>query len=102
MTGVHAQVKAQIEKFNALSTRLPLMSISGGFYSRKGSLYGVILSKERQPYGHYMQLNDRRVGPCEVLRKIRDNAYQVKLPPHLSISDVFNVQHLVPYVSSDS
>ena len=57
--------------------------------------------QERQPHGHSMKLNDRKVGPCDILCKINDNDYQVKLSPHLSISNVFNVQHIVPYVSYD-
>jgi hypothetical protein len=61
----------------------------------------VILSKERQPAGSYMKLNDRKVGPCKVLRKINDNLYQVQLPPHFNISNVFNVKHLLPYYAAE-
>lgn len=47
-----------------------------------------------------MKLNDRKIGPCKVLGKINENAYQVELPPHCNISNVFNVKHLRPYYAA--
>ena len=38
-------------------------------------LVWVILSKEKQSQGHYIKLNDWKVTPCEVLRKINNNAH---------------------------
>ena len=32
-----------------------------------------------------------------IIKKINDNAYQLKLPSHLRIFDLFNVKHLIPY-----
>ncbi|KAE8716482.1 hypothetical protein F3Y22_tig00110114pilonHSYRG00103 [Hibiscus syriacus] len=43
---------------------------------------------------HRRQLKDRKIGPCEVVQKINDNAYRLRLPSHLKTSDVFNVKHL--------
>ena len=56
----------------------------------------MILTKERCPHGSYYKLGARKVGPCKVLTKINDSAYTVQLPPHLNISNAFNVKHLKP------
>ena len=37
------------------------------------------------------------MDPFEIIKKINDNAYQLKLPSHLRISDVLNVKHLISY-----
>ncbi|KAI8003306.1 Transposon Ty3-G Gag-Pol polyprotein [Camellia lanceoleosa] len=96
MKSIHSQVRTQIEKSNAK------YKVVGDVDRRRvvfevGDLVWVVLSKKRYPHGAYTKLGHKKVGPCEVLRKINDNAYQVKLLPHLGISDAFNVQHLIPY-----
>ena len=101
MKNVHAQVKSQIEKSNA-KYKAAVDAHKREVLFKEGDLVWVLLSKERHPHGAYMKLNDRKVGPCEVLRKINDNAYQVQLPSHLNISNTFNVQHLIPYFSEDT
>lgn len=62
-----------------------------------GDYVWSVLTKDRFPAGQYSKLSQRKIGPCQVLRKINDNAYQLKLPSHLRTSDVFNVKYLVPY-----
>jgi hypothetical protein len=62
-----------------------------------GDYVWVVVTKDRFPAGEYNKLSKRKIGPCKVLRKINDNAYQLQLPSHLRTSDVFNVQHLRPY-----
>ena len=42
------------------------------------------------------------MGPFKIIKKANDNAYQLKLPSHLRISDVFNVKHLISYVGDSS
>ena len=52
--------------------------------------------------GEYNKLKERKIGPCEVLQKINDNAYRLRLSSHLKTSDVFNVKHLSPcFMESD-
>jgi len=63
----------------------------------EGHYVWAVLTKDRFPAGQYNKLSHRKIGPCKVLRKINDNAYQLKLPSHLRTSDVFNVKHLLPY-----
>lgn len=57
----------------------------------------VYLTIERLPLRDYNKLKSKKVGPCEILKRINPNAYKVQLPPHLCTSNVFNVKHLSPY-----
>ena len=60
------------------------------------------MTKDRFPVGEYNKLAARNIGPLEILEKINPNAYRLKLPSHMRISDVFNVKHLVPYCGENS
>jgi hypothetical protein len=62
----------------------------------------VVLTRDRFPLGEYNNLKERKIGPCEILQKINDNAYRLRLHSHLKTSDVFNVKHLSPcFANSD-
>ena len=39
----------------------------------------------------------KKVGPCCILKKIGDNAYEISLPPTLQISPIFIIVDLTPY-----
>ena len=51
--------------------------------------------------GDYNKVKSRKIGNCDVLQKINDNAYKLCFRSHLKISDVFNVQHLTPYLKEE-
>ena len=57
----------------------------------------AVLTKDRFPIGAYNKLAARKTGPLEVVKKINENAYQLRLPDHIHTTDVFNVKHLIPY-----
>ncbi|VFQ89704.1 unnamed protein product [Cuscuta campestris] len=61
-----------------------------------GDFVWAVLTKDRFPVGEYDKLKDRKIGPCEIVQRINDNAYRLRLPSHLKTSDVFNVKHLTP------
>lgn len=43
------------------------------------------------------KLGDKHFGPVEVLKKVGESAYKVKLPPSWNIHDVFNEVLLTKY-----
>ncbi|KAG2266662.1 hypothetical protein Bca52824_073741 [Brassica carinata] len=66
-----------------------------------GDKVWAVLTKECFPPHEYNKLKARKIGPLDILEKINANAYRVSLPSHVRCSDVFNVKHLVPFVSHD-
>lgn len=66
-----------------------------------GDLVWAVLTKDRFKPVTYNKLKSRKIVPLEILAKINNNAYRLRLPPHMNTANVFNVKHLVPYVASD-
>jgi hypothetical protein len=53
----------------------------------------------------YNKLKERKIGPCQILTKINDNAYKIDLPPNIRTHPTFNVRDLSEYhgeLESDS
>jgi hypothetical protein len=39
----------------------------------------------------------KKIGPCKVLKKFRENAYEIELSDGIGISPIFNVSNLYPF-----
>ncbi|KAE8701689.1 hypothetical protein F3Y22_tig00110515pilonHSYRG00071 [Hibiscus syriacus] len=95
LRGIHGQVKHTIHESNTkYKTRVD--SHRRQVLFDVGDFVWVVLTRDRFLVGEYNKLKDRKIRPYEVVQKINDNAYRLRLPSHLKTSDVFNVKHLSP------
>lgn len=97
-SSLHQQVKTNLEKATT-SYKSHVDSKRRDFQFSVGDLVWTVLTKDRFPANTYNKLKDRKIGPLEILEKINNNAYRLRLPPHMHTADVFNVKHLVPYLA---
>nr|GEV25963.1 putative reverse transcriptase domain-containing protein [Tanacetum cinerariifolium] len=93
---IHEEDKLQVEAHNAKYKK------AADLHRRKvvfedGDYVWAILTIDRLSTGVNVKLHDRKIGPCQIQKKINDNVYQLQLPSHLNISNVFNVKHLIPF-----
>ncbi|GAV70351.1 hypothetical protein CFOL_v3_13849 [Cephalotus follicularis] len=65
---------------------------------QQGDLVWVNLRKERFPSKRKSKLAPRADGPFEVLERVGDNAYKIKLLGDYGVSTTFNIGDLSPFV----
>jgi hypothetical protein len=44
----------------------------------------------------------KKIGPCKILRKFGENAYELELPEGIGISPIFNISDLYPYRAAEA
>jgi hypothetical protein len=55
------------------------------------------LIKERFLRGTYSKLKLKKIGPCKILRRFGENAYEIELPKDVVISPILNIVDMYPY-----
>jgi hypothetical protein len=55
------------------------------------------IRKEMFLRGKYDKLKLKKIGPCNILRKFDENAYEIELPEYVGISPILNISDLYPY-----
>lgn len=66
-----------------------------------GDFVWAVLTKERFAAKEYNKLKPRKIGPVEIVEKINENAYRLRLPSHVRTADVFNIKHLFKFEPDD-
>lgn len=93
MQEIHHQVKENLQKsVENYKKQADLKRREVHF--QVGVLVLAHLRKERFPKGQYSKLQMKKIGPCKILHKFGDNAYEIELPPNIGISPIFNISDL--------
>jgi hypothetical protein len=100
LTECHRIVQERLEKSNERYKQMADKKRRGVVF-KEGDFVYAVLTKDRFPVGTYNKLKARKIGPVEILKRINDNAYRLKLPENVHTSDVFNIKHLIPYCGED-
>jgi len=60
------------------------------------------LKRDIFPKGEYNKLKMKKIRPYKIVKKTSANAYELEIPTGVSISPIFNVADLYPYVVGDN
>jgi hypothetical protein len=67
-----------------------------------GDLILAHLRKVGFPRGTYNKLKMKKIGPCKIIRKFGENAYEIELPDGIRISPIFSISDLYPYKDEEA
>ena len=101
MKELHSQVKERLQSLSQ-EYKCRLDQHRRQLQFEVGDLILELLRKERFPRGTYNKLKMKKIGPCRVLKKIGENAYEVELPGGIGISPIFNISYLYPYKAKEA
>jgi hypothetical protein len=96
MQELHNQIKEQLKKTNK-NTSVELDQHKRKLEFEVGDQVLAHIRKEIFSRGTYNKLKLKKIGPCKILRRFGENAYELELPEHVGISPIFNIADLYPY-----
>jgi hypothetical protein len=96
MKELHSQVKERLKNLNK-EYKHRVDQHMRELQFEVGDLILENLRKERFPRGTYSKLKMKKIGPCKIVRKFGENAYEIELPDGIKISPIFNISDLYPY-----
>ncbi|GAV87456.1 hypothetical protein CFOL_v3_30882 [Cephalotus follicularis] len=100
MKKFHESIRVEIEKANdAYKSKANKHRRKTEF--QQGDLLWVNLRKERFPSKRKSKLAPRADGPFEVVERVGDNAYKIKLLGDYGVSTTFNIGDLSPSVEDE-
>lgn len=94
MKDVHDQVKETLKK--NVSKYKEKVDLKRSVQYKVGDLVFAYLRKETLPKGRYTKLHMKKIGPCKIIHKFGENAYEISLPPRVAIPPIFNLVDLFP------
>ena len=101
MKDLHEKVKQRLQKSNQEYKRRADQR-KRQLQFAIGDLFLAHLRKERFPRGTYNKLKMKKIGPCRILRKFGENAYELEFPKSIGISLIFNISDLYPYKTDEA
>lgn len=104
MKTVHDQVKDHLDKLVAKYKDM-FDKKKKEVHFKIGDLVMAFLNNDKLPKGLGIKLQMKRIGPCKILHKHGNNAYELELPQGLGVSHIFNVAYLTFFkgdMNSDS
>ena len=100
MKNLHVEIILKIEESNAKYKKYVDKNRHNQRF-QEGNMVMVYLRKERFPTGSYSKLSKRKIGPCRIIKKIRENAYVVDFLKHMGIDSTFNISYLYFYTGEN-